>query len=73
MGTLSGEDKKWVFATSTQRTIGVPTRYRVDITVSRAGFVLIIEKSWSALRNRGPTLELSVNFLVRSSYHILSS
>ena len=32
MGTLSGEDKKWVFATSTQRAIGVPTRYRVDIT-----------------------------------------
>ena len=70
------EDKRWYFATSTAYdwcTYQLSSRY-YDLLVRtfRAGFVPIIRWSWSALRNRGPSSELSANFLVRSSYHILS-
>ena len=33
--------------------------------IFRAGFVLIIEQAWSALRKRGSGSELSANFLIR--------
>ena len=39
--------------------------YNLLLRIFRAGFVLIIECAWSALRNCGARLGLSVNFLVR--------
>ena len=70
------KDKKWLFSTSTAYdwcTYQLSSRYyNLLVRVFRADFFSVIEWSWSARRNRGPCSKLWTNFVVRSSYHILS-
>ena len=62
------KDKKWPSATSTAYdwcTYQLSSRYYnllLVVRIFRAGFVLIIEWSWHALRNRGPSSGLSAIF-----------